>query len=192
MPHFCKTWRGQESNWVFWWGGGENNEDDEDAGCDWENHWVLLYRFFFQESETSEDETEDETDSESGSDSDVWSVSEKVNVVVPLESKSDLFYWHWVQDFLSSIAWSWAQKFSFFQWKTSKRESFVALSCCLWVINDAAKTDGNDQRIKKAKQSKEEKTFWQVPDNINEVPKSSAFLPCIFFWRPESIVTLLR
>ena len=33
-----------------------------------------------------------------------------------------------------------------FQWKTSKRESFVALSCCLWVINDAAKTDGNDQR----------------------------------------------
>jgi len=45
---------------------------------------------------------------------------------------------------------------------------------------------------KEAKQSKEEKTFWQVPENVHDVAKPCAFLPCIFIRRPESIVALLQ
>ena len=162
---FAKKIRGQESNWVFWWGGG-NDDDEEDAGCDWESHWVLFYSFSFSRR-AKQVRTRQKTRliqrvavtqmCDLSVRKWMWLIHWKVRVI---------FLWHWVQDFISSIAWSWVQNLRFFQWKTSKRESFVAFSCCLWVINDTAKTDGNDQQ----KQSKKEKSFWQVLENVNDVP----------------------
>ena len=48
----------------------------------------------------------------------------------------------------------------------------------------------NESMVKFIKQRG--KTFWQVSKNVNDVTKSTAFLPCIFIRRPESIAALLQ